>query len=93
MRFDIVDDKLYYRTVYVMSLDEEILKIIKMRDIESVELDMEVGDKLYADLVAVGKKGATEDDYFKLGFTQIIRDHVLQSEDPEPGQQYFNFEE
>jgi hypothetical protein len=92
LRFTLTGGKIYYGDLLIMELDDYALMVKKATDVESVELEVDVGDKLYADLVAHGKNGATNEDYFRIGFTSAIMKSLEFEECKSSGQLYLDLD-
>jgi len=93
MTFRLENGKIYYGNLLIMELDDYMITVKKTTNIESVEMEIDVGDKLYEDLVVAGMRGATKDDYFKLGFTSAIMKGLVNEEAEEceaTGQMYLD---
>ena len=69
---------------------EETIVITEMVDCPSVEMQMEVGDKMYMALVNYAKRNMTNEHYFKAGFNMMIEGYKLKKD--HSGQLNFSFD-
>ena len=50
--------------------------IKEVKDVDYVSIDMDVEDEAYDKLVAIGKEEATDKDYFRIGFTSVLKEYL-----------------
>ena len=62
-----------------------IIRITDTRDVEYVEMDLEVDDDTHAVLVKWGKKSATDEDYVSIAMREGIENAVKEMEEKECG--------
>ena len=65
--------------------DLPIIRITDTRDIEYVEMDLEMEDDTHAMLVKWGKESATDEDYVNIAMREGIENAVKKMEEKECG--------
>lgn len=70
---------------------EDSIVIKSMIDCPSVEMELDVGDNMYEDVVKFAKRNMTDADYFKVGFTLMLA--RLSDKKDHNGQLNFDFDE
>ena len=60
------------------------LRIRSIKEVQSVELTMDVDDKVMEELVAYGRKVATKEDYFRIAFHKALVDSLEEMEKSKP---------
>jgi len=65
--------------------DLPIIRITDTRDVEYVEMDLEMEDDTYAMLVKWGKESATDEDYVNIAMREGIENAVKEMEGKECG--------
>ena len=57
-----------------------IVKILNTTDEASVKLELDMDDAAYERIVEIGRDGATDDDFFSLGFTKLMEEYLEENE-------------
>ena len=57
-----------------------IIKILNTTDEASVKLELELDDEAYERIVEIGRDGATDDDFFSLGFIKLMEEYLDENE-------------
>jgi hypothetical protein len=65
--------------------DLPIIRIMDTRDVEYVEMDLEMEDDTHAMLVKWGKESATDEDYVNIAMREGIENAVKKMEEKECG--------
>jgi len=65
--------------------DLPIIRITDTRDVEYVEMDLEMEDDTHAMLVKWGKESATDEDYVNIAMREGIENAVKKMEEKECG--------
>ena len=65
--------------------DLPIIRIMDTRDVEYVEMDLEMEDDTHAMLVKWGKESATDEDYVNIAMREGIENAVKKLEEKECG--------
>jgi hypothetical protein len=65
--------------------DLPIIRITDTREVEYVEMDLEMEDDTYAMLVKWGKESATDEDYVNIAMREGIENAVKKMEEKECG--------
>mgnify|MGYP005996984615 FL=1 len=65
--------------------DLPIIRITDTREVEYVEMDLEMEDDTYAMLVKWGKESATDEDYVNIAMREGIENAVKKLEEKECG--------
>ena len=60
--------------------DLPIIRITDTREVEYVEMDLEMEDDTYAMLVKWGKESATDEDYVNIAMREGIENAIRQSD-------------
>jgi len=56
------------------------IKILSVKDIDMVEMTMDIPDDILAELVEYGKKIATKEDFFRIAFHKALVDGLKELE-------------
>jgi len=57
-----------------------IIKILNTTDEASVKLELDMDDAAYERIVEIGRDGATDDDFFSLGFIKLMEEYLDENE-------------
>lgn len=57
------------------------IKILSVKEVDQVELKMDVPDSVLDELVEYGKKIATKEDYFRIAFHRALVDGLKEFEE------------
>lgn len=63
--------------------DLPVIKIIRDYPSDDVKLDLEVDDDAHALLVKIGKEEASDADFFEIGFTKLLEEHIKNKDEDE----------
>jgi len=52
------------------------IKLLEMRETETVELDLQMEDELFNQFVGFGKRDATPEDFFSIAFRKMLAETI-----------------
>lgn len=57
-----------------------VIKILSTTDEASVKLELDMDDEAYERIAEIGRDSATDDDFFRLGFTKVMEEYLEENE-------------
>jgi len=52
------------------------IKVLDVREADTVEIDLQMEDNVYNEFVYFGKKDATKDDFFSIAFKKMLAETI-----------------
>lgn len=52
------------------------IKMVGFREVESVEMDLQMEDSLFNEFVEIGRKDATPEDFFSVAFKKMLAETI-----------------
>ena len=52
------------------------IKVLDIREVSNVEIDLKMEDDVYDQFVSFGKKDATKDDFFSIAFKKMLAETI-----------------
>ena len=65
-------------TIYNRKTGKDIgqIKVLDVRETDTVEIDLQMEDDVYDQFVSFGKKDATKDDFFSIAFKKMLAETI-----------------
>lgn len=52
------------------------IQVVGLREIESVEIDLQMDDKVFDEIASMGREIVTRDDFFSVAFKKILQETI-----------------
>ena len=52
------------------------IQVLDLRETESVEIDLQMDDKVFHEIAAMGREIVTKDDFFSVAFKKILQETI-----------------
>lgn len=52
------------------------IQVLDLRETESVEIDLQMDDKVFHEIASIGKQDASADDFFSIAFKKLLGETI-----------------